>query len=136
MNKLALVLAVLLASTAASAENFARGTPPERVQVGTMKSFDYGRMYVHTPEREELQRIAHLWRQRRGWTTITLEGHGYVANDEEQSIELGTRRAERVRDHLVKMGVDGRHIVVVGHSRGIPGRYVDILVDTCDRCRQ
>lgn len=140
MNKLvALTLAVVLGSSisaTASAESFARGNAPERVQVFSVRSFDFGRTYVHTPERHELQRIAHLWRQRRSWTTITLEGHGYVAGDEEQSIAIGERRAEKVRSLLVKMGVDPKHIVVVGHSRSVPGRYVDIHVDTCDRCRQ
>jgi hypothetical protein len=35
--------------------------------IATVKSFDYGRTYVHTPERKELQIIADLWRQRTSW---------------------------------------------------------------------
>jgi outer membrane protein OmpA-like peptidoglycan-associated protein len=108
----------------------------KRVPVTKVKSFDYGKLYVHTPERQELQRVAQLWRQRPAWWTLTVEGHGYVANDEEASIELGEKRAERVRDLLVKFGVDPRYIITVGHSRAEPGRFVDVLVDTCSTCKR
>jgi outer membrane protein OmpA-like peptidoglycan-associated protein len=100
----------------------------------TVKSFDYGKLYVHTPERTELHRVAQLWRQRKAWWTITVEGHGYIESNEEASIELGAKRAERVRDLLVRFGVDPRFIRTIGHSRAEPGRYVDVLVDTCARC--
>ena len=136
MTSKALLLAIALAiPSTAAAENFASNSAPAKVRVGSMKSFDFGSAYVHTDERHELQRIAHLWRQRKGWTTITVEGHGYVPNNEEESIRLGEKRAERVRGLLVKMGVDPQYVVAVGHSRRSPGRFVDITVDTCDRCR-
>jgi outer membrane protein OmpA-like peptidoglycan-associated protein len=108
----------------------------ERLPVTKVQSFDYGKLYVHTPERQELHRIAQLWRQRPAWWTVTVEGHGYVANDEEASIALGEKRAQRVRDLLVKFGVDPRFIVTVGHSRAEPGRFVDVLVDTCSHCKR
>lgn len=109
-------------------------TPDPKTPVITVKSFDYGQLYVHTPERQELYRIAQLWRQRPAWWTLTIEGHGYVESDEEASIELGSKRAERVRDLLVRFGVDPRFIRTVGHSRAEPGRYVNVMVDTCTRC--
>jgi outer membrane protein OmpA-like peptidoglycan-associated protein len=137
MTSKPLLIALALAlPIPAAAENFANGREPQRAQITTIKSFDYGKTYVHTPEREELQRIAHLWRQRKSWTTITVEGHGYVQDDEEASIALGEKRADRVKDLLVKMGVDPRFVVAVGHSRSEPGRYAEITVETCDRCRR
>ncbi|HEY5951223.1 MAG TPA: OmpA family protein [Kofleriaceae bacterium] len=130
-----LVLAIGLPVTAA-AENFTSAAPQHKLAVTRVKSFDYGNLYVHTEEREELQRIANLWRQRSKWWTITVEGHGFVADNEEASIALGEKRAKRVRDLLVKYGVDPRFVVAVGHSRAEPGRYVDVSVDTCERCRR
>lgn len=132
-------LFVLLAVSlplSALAESRDDAAPVERtIPILKLQSFDYGRVYVHTPERAELRRIAAQWRKEPTWGTITLEGHGFVAPDEEASIALGTKRAERVRDLLVKYGVDPRFIVAVGHSRATPGRYVEISVDTCSRCR-
>jgi outer membrane protein OmpA-like peptidoglycan-associated protein len=131
---------VVLAALALPAVAHADTREPRRTErsipVTKVKSFDYGKLYVHTPEREELHRVAQLWRQRPTWWTVTIEGHGYVADDEEASIALGEARAKRVRDLLVKFGVDPRYIVTVGHSRAEPGRYVDVLVDTCSRCRR
>jgi outer membrane protein OmpA-like peptidoglycan-associated protein len=135
LTNLVVLLAVSLPLTA-SAETHTAKTVHKRVPVTKVKSFDYGRLYVHTDERQELQRVAQLWRQRPAWWTVTVEGHGYVANDEEASIELGEKRAERVRDLLVKFGVDRRFIVTIGHSRAEPGRFVDVLVDTCATCER
>ena len=136
IKHLLVVLAVALPFPAA-AENFtAAPAADQKLQVAKVTSFDFGNLYVHTQEREELQRVANLWRQRRAWWTITVEGHGFVADDEEASIELGEKRAKRVRDLLVKYGVDPRFVTAVGHSRAEPGRYVDVSVDTCERCRR
>lgn len=135
LTNLVVLLAVAM-PVAAAAETHAAQPTQKRVPVTKVTSFDYGKLYVHTPERQELQRIAHLWRQRQAWWTVTIEGHGYIANDEEASIELGEKRAKRVRDLLVKFGVDPRFIVTVGHSRAEPGRFVDVLVDTCARCKR
>jgi outer membrane protein OmpA-like peptidoglycan-associated protein len=135
LTNLVILLAVAIPLTAA-AETHGAQPAQKRVPVTKVSSFDYGKLYVHTPERQELQRIARLWRQRPAWWTVTVEGHGYVANDEEASIELGEKRAERVRDLLVKFGVDPRFIITVGHSRAEPGRFVDVLVDTCPSCKR
>lgn len=136
IKHLLVALAVALPMTA-SAESFNTPQPQQdKLQVAKVKSFDFGRIYVHTDERQELQRVANLWRQRPQWWTITVVGHGFVADDEEASIELGEKRAQRVRQLLVKYGVDPRFVVAVGNSREEPGRYVDVSVDTCERCRR
>jgi outer membrane protein OmpA-like peptidoglycan-associated protein len=136
IKHLLVALAVALPVSAA-AENFNAAPPqPDKLQVAKVKSFDFGNTYVHTEERIELQRVANLWRQRRHWWTITVEGHGYVANNEEASIELGEKRAQRVRKLLVKYGVDPRFVTAIGNSRTEPGRFVDVTVDTCERCRR
>jgi outer membrane protein OmpA-like peptidoglycan-associated protein len=134
---LLIMLAVAL-PVSASAENLNTPQPrqQDKLQVAKVTSFDFGKIYVHGEEREELQRIANLWRQRRHWWTITVEGNGFVANNEEASIQLGEKRAQRVRDLLVKYGVDPRFVIAVGNSREEPGRYVDVTVDTCARCRR
>jgi len=137
LKHLLVVLAVALPTIPAAAENFNAALPAQRkLPIAKVTSFDFGRLYVHTPERADLQRIANLWRQRRAWWTITVEGHGFVEGDEEASIALGEKRAQRVRSLLVKYGVDPRFVSAVGHSRATPGRYVEVTVDTCERCRR
>ncbi len=133
-----LVLAALTFPVSASADirTDVGGAAQTKLTVTRVKSFDFGKLYVHTPERQELYRIAQLWRQRPTWWTITVEGHGFVETNEEASIELGQKRADRVRDLLVRFGVDPRFIKTVGHSRLEPGRFVDVSVDACSTCRR
>jgi outer membrane protein OmpA-like peptidoglycan-associated protein len=95
LTNLVVLLAIAMPLTAA-AETHGSKPAQKRVAVTKVTSFDYGKLYVHTPERQELQRVAQLWRQRPAWWTVTVEGHGYIANDEEASIELGEKRAKRV----------------------------------------
>lgn len=134
---LAAAIAAVPAQAHAEFRTDSAAAPVQRkLPVTRVKSFDFGKLYVHTPERRELFRIAQLWRQRPTWWTITIEGHAYIHNDEEASIALGAKRADRVRDLLVRFGVDPRFIVTIGHSRSTPGRYVDVKVDACDSCKR
>jgi outer membrane protein OmpA-like peptidoglycan-associated protein len=135
LTNLVVLLAVAMPLTA-SAETHSTQPVQKRVPITKVTSFDYGKLYVHTPERQELRRVAQLWRQRPAWWTVTVEGNGYIKDDEEASIALGVKRAERVRDLLVKFGVDPRFIITIGNSRDVPGRYVDVLVDTCSTCKR
>jgi outer membrane protein OmpA-like peptidoglycan-associated protein len=133
LERLLLVSALAAAVLPVVAHADTAHTAESKQAVVKVKSFDYGRLYVHTDERNELWRVAQLWRQRPTWTMLTVEGHGYVANDEEASIALGQARADRVRDLLVKYGVDPVFIEAVGHSRATPGRYADVIVETVQK---
>ncbi len=128
-----LVVAALALPTVAHADSHPRPAAESKHAVIKVKSFDYGRLYVHTDERNELWRVAQLWRQRPSWTMLTVEGHGYVANDEEASIALGQARADRVRNLLVKYGVDPAFVEAIGHSRSTPGRYAEVIVESVEQ---
>ena len=130
---LAIVIATAIPLTAA-AENHSGASvvpPSTKAKIAKVAGFEYGEIYVHTKERAELMKLAKEWKTSPSWTTITVEGHGYVSNNEEESIRLGEMRAERVRHLLVKYGVDAKHVVAVGHSRSEPGRWVDVTIEEC-----
>jgi len=91
--------------------------------------FDYGKTRVRSTGRSTLAAVARMWRAVPVPMKITVEGHGY-ALEEEASIELGYRRALRVRERLIAEGVDPRFIEAVGHSRAEIGRYVDLVFST------
>ena len=56
IKKLAILIALVVGLPAtAGAESFAQGEPAQRrLAVAKVTSFDYGRLYVHTPERQDL----------------------------------------------------------------------------------
>lgn len=137
---LLVVLATAIPVTAAAENHSGRSAAPpaSKAKIAKIEGFEYGEIYVHTKQREELQKLAKEWKASPAWTTITVEGHGYLDANEEHSIKLGQLRADRVRKLLVKYGVDPKFVVAVGHSRSEPGRYVEVRVDECvtEGCRR
>lgn len=103
---------------------------PAKTTVATIAGFRAGETYVHTDDRVKLRELATLWKAMPERAQLVVEGNGLVAVDEEASIALGQRRADRVRDWLVKFGVDPSCVVAVGNSRERPGNYVAVMVET------
>lgn len=139
-KKLALIAVAIAVPLTAAAETRSAPAPQPApaLMTATVAGFEYGETYVHTKQRHELRKLAKQLKQMPGWSHITIEGHGYVEANEEESIELGQRRADRVKKLLVKYGVDPKYVVAVGHSRGEPGRYVELTIEGCadDSCRR
>ena len=116
MKFLPIVVALLVPLTATA----------DTSKIAKAAKFEYGQIRLRSEARKELAAFAKSWREHP--TQVRIEGHGYT-NDEEVSIELGQRRADRVRDFLVKHGVDAGAITAIGHSRGERGRYVDLVLE-------
>lgn len=137
-SKLALIALLAIPLTAAAETRSAPAPEPAPKMTATVGGFEYGETYVHTKERHELRKLAKQWKETPGWAHITIAGHGYVEANEEASIELGQRRADRVKKLLLKYGVDPTYVVAVGHSRAEPGRYVELTIEGCseDSCRR
>ena len=102
----------------------------EQIKIGKLVVFDPGRVRVRSHAREDIMAIARAWRANAARTTIIIEGHAFEAN-EEDSIALGQKRADKVRDYLIRYGVDARHVTAIGHSRHAieegAGMHVDII---------
>ena len=45
-----------------------------------------------------------------------IEGHSDKSGDETANLIVGERRAESVRNFLVKMGVDGKRLITVSYG--------------------
>ena len=114
--KAILALVAIIAPVSASADS---------QRLNKVAVFDFCAVHIHAAGREKLAAFAKEWKQHK--VHITVEGNA-LAVDEESSIELGQRRADRVRDYLVHEGIDAAYVTAIGNSRGEPGRYVDLVV--------
>jgi outer membrane protein OmpA-like peptidoglycan-associated protein len=47
---------------------------------------------------------------------VVIEGHSDKSGDETANLIVGERRAESVRNFLVKMGVDGKRLITVSYG--------------------
>ena len=92
----------------------------DRIVLDERVLFDFGRARVRSTGREVIAEIGKLWRAHPEWQRITIEGHTDVRGSDEYNQDLSTRRAERARRVLVKLGFDAARIDAVGRGRSRP----------------
>jgi outer membrane protein OmpA-like peptidoglycan-associated protein len=97
-------------------------SPQSTVVLRRVVEFEPGRVRVYSKSRERIQAIVRAWQQRTDWSEITVEGY---AGD---SVELGQRRADKIRGYLIRYGIPPERIVATGHTGGAA---VDLAIQLC-----
>jgi outer membrane protein OmpA-like peptidoglycan-associated protein len=72
-----------------------------------------------------LQDVADLLLAHPEYERISIEGHSDYQGPEESNQRLSERRAERVRDTLIRMGVEPERLTSIGYGTSrplVPGR--------------
>jgi len=82
--------------------------------------FDSDRARVKANGKELIAQIAQVWRAHPEWRHISIEGHADVRGSDEYNLDLSWRRAERVRDVLVALGIAAERMNAVGYGRARP----------------
>jgi hypothetical protein len=113
--------------------------PPESQveRLGSVVAFEPGRVRVYSKDRENLMALAASWREHIGWATITVEGHAGVSS----TAALAQRRADKIRDYLIRYGVAAEYVVAIAHEhvRGdarndrVSDAHVDLAIERCNR---
>lgn len=71
--------------------------------------------------RQQLDKFAEVFKGKRGATkAVRIEGHADATGSEVANVLLSQRRAEAVRDYLVKNGVDQGMLAAVGLGAKVP----------------
>lgn len=86
----------------------------DRVILEERVLFDFGRARVKRAARPVLEAIVNLYRQQGDWTRMRVEGHADSRGDAAFNLALSERRAQNVRDELVRLGAPGGIIDFVG----------------------
>lgn len=92
----------------------------DRIVIEERVLFDFERARVKHSARPVLQAIVGLWRQHPEWTRVRVEGHADARGDAAFNQELSERRAARVRDVLVDLGMPIDMIEVAGFGSSMP----------------
>lgn len=87
--------------------------------VGDRVFFDFDRSDIREDAKETLNRQA-AWLQQYPNVTVTIEGHCDERGTREYNIALGERRAQSVKNYLVKLGVDANRITTVSYGKERP----------------
>jgi len=92
----------------------------DRIVLDERVLFDTDRARVKSRGRELIGELVRIWNEHPEWRRMSIEGHADVRGSDEYNLELSQRRAERVRDELVRHGADPARIDTVGYGRSRP----------------
>lgn len=92
----------------------------DRIVLDEQVLFDVDRARVRSGGRALIATLVRIWAGHPRWRRISIEGHTDARGSDEHNLELSQRRAERVRDVLVRLGADPARIDVVGYGRTRP----------------
>ena len=131
LRKLLVVLATTLLVAACSSEPPPPPPPPPPVAAPTsfMVFFDWDRSNLSQQAVQTIGQAAAAYRSR-GSARITATGHTDTSGPESYNMALSLRRANAVKDALVRNGVPAAAIVVTGRGESMP------LVQTADGVRE
>jgi len=81
--------------------------------------FEFDSYVVKADELPRLKEIG-SWLKNYKDIRITVEGHCDERGSAEYNLVLGQKRAETVKDHLVKLGVDEKRIKTISYGKELP----------------
>lgn len=121
------------------AANGVTGRPveSEALRLASLVTFRPGRVRVYAKDREKLMLLAHAWQRHPQWAHITIEGF----DRDPGNLVLAQRRADKIRNYLIRYGVAAEYITAVGRARP-PGDApdpraiaggTDVTISRCDR---
>lgn len=108
----------------ASNLDFDKMTPDRETFRDQTVFFDFDKANVRPSEISKLERVASEMKSSHAGKALRIEGHCDERGTEEYNRSLGERRAQSVREHLVRLGMDASVIqtITMGEERpGTPG---------------
>jgi outer membrane protein OmpA-like peptidoglycan-associated protein len=115
---------VKLESGAVTPKNSNRTVILKKLQVGSVSIlrniyFDFGKATFTTEAYPELNKLLAMVEQNNN-LTVEIGGHTDAYGSNSMNLKLSKRRAEAVKDYLVKKGVDPRRITAAGYGETKP----------------
>jgi outer membrane protein OmpA-like peptidoglycan-associated protein len=115
---------VKLAGASADPKKVNRTVTMRKLSVGTVSIlrniyFDFGKASFKTEAYPELNKLLSMM-QENSALKVEIGGHTDSYGSASMNLQLSKRRAEAVKDYLVKKGVDARRITAKGYSESKP----------------
>jgi outer membrane protein OmpA-like peptidoglycan-associated protein len=115
---------VKLDGASANPKNASRTVSMRKLQVGSVSIlrniyFDFDLATFKTEAYPELNKLLTMMQQNSA-LSVEIGGHTDAYGTKEVNMRLSKRRAEAVKDYLVKKGIDARRITAVGYGKSRP----------------
>jgi len=116
--KRAVALAMVLGCFAGSAA--AADAPSTKVYELTGVAFEFNSDKLLPSSNEKLDAAAKLLKENYAGTNVEVAGHTDFTGNEAYNKDLSQRRAEAVRQYLIKAGIDAGQLTAVGYGSSQP----------------
>jgi outer membrane protein OmpA-like peptidoglycan-associated protein len=81
--------------------------------------FDYGKDNLQSSSFPELNRLSDILLQKR-YHLIKISGHTDDIGSDQYNLTLSLNRAKRVKQYLVKKGIQANFIEIIGYGKSMP----------------
>ncbi len=92
----------------------------DKILLGERVYFDFGMARIKTRSRLLLEHLANLIKTHPEYLVISIEGHADQKGKKKYNLKLSKRRAGRVRDYLIKLGVGPERLISKGYGESTP----------------
>jgi len=101
--------------------------PPQRFEKVTLSAtelFEFDQFQLREPQ-PKLDEIAHALSENPGISSVTITGYTDRLGSEDYNLALSKRRAESVKMYLMRKGIDGKRLNIVGKGEANPIAHCD-----------
>jgi outer membrane protein OmpA-like peptidoglycan-associated protein len=92
----------------------------DRIVIEDMVHFEFGTAVLRVGSTEVLEDVARLLLAHPEYRRVEIRGYTDPQGSEESNLRLSQRRAERIRDRLVRLGVEADRLIAVGMGEADP----------------
>ena len=92
----------------------------DRIVIEDTVQFEFGTAVLRLGSAEVLEDVARLLLAHPEYERVEIRGYTDPQGDEESNLRLSRRRAERIRDALVRLGIGEERLVAVGLGEADP----------------
>nr|HEX4316717.1 OmpA family protein [Kofleriaceae bacterium] len=92
----------------------------DRIVLDDRVFFDFEQARVRSGGRELIVAVMKAWREHPEWAAITVEGHTDLRGSDDYNQDLSQRRADQVRNWMVRDGADPATVDAIGYGRSRP----------------
>ena len=93
---------------------------PQRIPLEDMVHFEFGTAVLRAGSLEVLEGLAQLLQAHPEYAKVEIRGYADPQGDAEPNLRLSQRRAERIRDALIRFGVASERLAAVGFGESDP----------------
>ncbi len=94
--------------------------PPKKIKISERIQFERGKARIRTRSHHVLDQVAATLKQRADIQLVEIQGHTDSKGKRAANLKLSLRRAQSVRQYLIRQGIEEARLACKGHGPNLP----------------